>query len=403
MKNSTTFQVRSLLVLSAALSPVSTAYAALEKFDPYASARVLWDSNIFRVSGDEEARRLLGSTSKNDTVGYLGGGFESDYKLSRQHFFLDAEAIRAKYDNFDDLDHTKLKGRAAWGWQVGNLWSGNLGYRYERRLRSFNQDSFPEKDMRTEKIPYLDGGYQVHPDWRLEGGVSLSDVSYQERDRLDRDAVSGKLEVQYRSTLNTRLGVRLKYTDNDLNDQDVAGVSISNDYQETEISGVLYWEATGKSSLEARMGYTQQSYDDFDDRDYQGSTGRLTYYWRATGKTKVDVSAWRETDTQNDEITTYVLTKGVSVRPSWSVTPLITLRGEVAYINDDYKGENDIRTALGGQRRDDDTWRYGVSASWDPRQFIRLTVGYRKEDRDSSIDVNDFDVRQIDVRALLRF
>ena len=403
MKNSTTFQVRSLLVLSAALSPVSTAYAALEKFDPYASARVLWDSNIFRVSGDEEARRLLGSTSKNDTVGYLGGGFESDYKLSRQHLFLDAEAIRAKYDNFDDLDHTKLKGRAAWGWQVGNLWSGNLGYRYERRLRSFNQDSFPEKDMRTEKIPYLDGGYQVHPDWRLEGGVSLSDVSYQERDRLDRDAVSGKLEVQYRSTLNTRLGVRLKYTDNDLNDQDVAGVSISNDYQETEISGVLYWEATGKSSLEARMGYTQQSYDDLDDRDYQGSTGRLTYYWRATGKTKVDVSAWRETDTQNDEITTYVLTKGVSVRPSWSVTPLITLRGEVAYINDDYKGENDIRTALGGQRRDDDTWRYGVSASWDPRQFIRLTVGYRKEDRDSSIDVNDFDVRQIDVRALLRF
>jgi len=403
MKNSTAFPVGSLLVLSAALSPVSTAYAALEKFDPYASARVLWDSNIFRVSGDEEARRLLGSTSKNDTVGYLGGGFESDYKLSRQHLFLDAEAIRAKYDNFDDLDHTKLKGRAAWGWQVGNLWSGNLGYRYERRLRSFNQDSFPEKDMRTEKIPYLDGGYQVHPDWRLEGGVSLSDVSYQERDRLDRDAVSGKLEVQYRSTLNTRLGVRLKYTDNDLNDQDVAGVSISNDYQETEISGVLYWEATGKSSLEARMGYTQQSYDDLDDRDYQGSTGRLTYYWRATGKTKVDVSAWRETDTQNDEITTYVLTKGVSIRPSWSVTPLITLRGEVAYINDDYKGENDIRTALGGQRRDDDTWRYGVSASWDPRQFIRLTVGYKKEDRDSSIDVNDFDVRQIDVRALLRF
>jgi hypothetical protein len=195
----------------------------------------------------------------------------------------------------------------------------------------------------------------------------------------------------------------LKYTDNDLNDQDVAGVSVSNDYQETEISGVLYWEATGKSSLEARMGYTQQSYDDLDDRDYQGSTGRLTYYWRATGKTKVDVSAWRETDTQNDEITTYVLTKGVSIRPSWSVTPLITLRGEVAYINDDFKGENDIRTALGGQRRDDDTWRYGVSASWDPRQFIRLTVGYRKEDRDSSIDVNDFDVRQIDVRALLRF
>ena len=403
MRNFAVLPFRSLLVLSAVLSPVSMAYAVLEKFDPYASARVLWDSNVFRVSGDEEARALLGSTSKNDTVGYLGGGFKTDFKLSRQHLFLDAEAIRAKYDNFDDLDHTRLKGRAAWGWRVGNLWNGNLGYRYERNMRSFNESSIPEKDMRTTHTGYLDGGYQLHPDWRLAGALNLSDVSYQDRDRLDRNSSSGQLEVQYRNTLNTRVGVRLKYTDNDLNDENVAGISISNDYQETEISGVLYWEGTGKSSFEGRWGYTQQSYDDFDERDYKGSTGRLTYYWLATGKTNVDVSAWRETSTQNDEITTYVLTRGVRIRPRWSVTPLITLGGEVAYINDDYKGENDIRTALGGQRRDDDTWRYGVSASWQPRKIVKLTVGYKKEHRDSSIDANDFDYSQIDLKALLRF
>jgi exopolysaccharide biosynthesis operon protein EpsL len=403
MKKCSVFPVRNLFVLSVVLSPVGMAFAALEEFEPYASAKVLWDSNIFRVSGDDEARALLGSTSKNDTVGYFGGGFKSDFKLSRQHLFLDAEAIRAVYDDFDDLDHTRLKGRAAWGWRVGNLWNGNLGYRYQRDMRSFNESSIPEKDMRTTHTGYLDGGYQLHPDWRLAGALSLSDVSYQDRDRLERDTSSGQIEVQYRNTLNTRVGVRLKYTDYDLNDGDVAGISISNDYQETEISGVIYWEGTGKSSFEGRWGYTQQSYDDFDDRDYNGSTGRLTYYWLATGKTNVDVSVWRETSTQNDEITTYVLTKGVSIRPRWSVTPLITLGGELGYANVDYKGENDIRTALGGQRRDDDTWRYGVTASWNPRQFIKLTVGYKKVDRDSSIDVNDYDYRQVDVKALLRF
>ena len=90
---------------------------------------------------------------------------------------------------------------------------------------------------------------------------NLRDVSYQERKRLDRDASSGSLEVQYRNTLNTRVGVRGKYTKNDLKDENIGGVTIDNDYDETEISGVFYWEGTAKSALEARVGYVDVSYN----------------------------------------------------------------------------------------------------------------------------------------------
>ena len=408
MRNRVIFSVRSLFVLAAVLSPVSHSFAALDKFEPYAFAGVLLDSNIFRLSGDEEARARFGSTNRNDTVGNLGAGFKSDLKLSRQHLLLDAEVDRVIYDTYDDLDHTKVNGKAAWVWQVGNLWSGNLGYGYLRDMRSFDQrtvlDPDPlEKDMRTRQVGFVDAGYQLHPDWELVGGLEYSDVSYQDRKILDRDATSGRFEVLYRNTLNSRVGVRVKYADNDLKEREIEGIEINNDYKETQISGVLYWEASGKSALEANLGYTKQSFDDFDGRDYNGSTGRLKYFWQMTGKTKLDFSVWRVTSTQSDEVTTYVLTKGASIAPTWSVTPIFNLTGKIQYEDVDYKGQNDIVTALGGPRRDDDIWQLGVTADWDPRRYLRLSLGYKYVDRDSSIDVNDYDYNQVDAKVRVKF
>jgi len=265
-----------------------------------------------------------------------------------------------------------LRKRATWAWEVGNLWSGNLGFDYERRLSSFNEQR-------------------------------LTDVSFQDRDRLNRDSNSGQLEVLYQNTLNTNVGVRVKYTENDLNDDEILGVRISNDYNETEISGVFYREGSAKSSLEASLGYTTQSYDDFDERDYKGSTGRLIYHGIITGKTRVDVSVWRETSTLSDETTTYVLAKGASITPVWSVTPIINIRGNIEYQDDDFKGQNDIVTALGGQRRSDDTWRFGIGAAWTPKRYLSLSLDYRYVDRDSSVDINDYGYQQVDAKVQVQF
>jgi len=403
MKRNTACPVKKLAIFLMLALQTTAALAVLETFDPYAMVRVLNDSNVFRVSGDNAARNILGTTSKDDTIVYFGGGFNSDLKLSRQHLLLDLEVERAEYDNFNELDHTKIDGKTTLKWEVGNLWSGDLGYRYKKDLRSFNQSSIPEKDMRTRHTVYFDGGYQIHPDWRMEGGVGYSDTSYQERKRLDRDATSGLFEIQYHSTLNTFVGVRLNYVDNDLRDQQLLGISVSNDYQEYGISGTFYWEGSAKSSLQANFGYTEQSYDDLDGRDYNGSTGRLTYYWAATSKTNLDISAWRETSSQNDEITTYVLTKGASVGADWSVTPKVTINGVVSYTNDDFKAQNDIRTALGLQRRDDDIWLYRIAANWRPRNYLLLSTSYTKEDRDSSVSTADFDSDRVDASVRFSF
>ncbi len=385
-----------LILLFAVFLPVRVSMAALDKFEPYAYARVLYDSNLFRTDGDIRKE-------EDDTITHLGGGLKSDLKLSRQHLLLDLKVDRALYKNFDELDHTRVDGTGAWAWQVGNLWSGTLGYKYQRKMSSFNEQFVREKDMRTTQTGFFGAGYQIHPDWKLKIGADIRDVSYQDRKRLDRDATSGLFEVQYRNTRNTRVGVRVKYTDNDLKDQDVAGVKVSNDYTETEVSGVLYWEGTAKSSFEARLGYTEQSFDELSDRDYKGSTGRLTYFWKFSSKTNVNFSVWRETSTKFDEVTTYVLTKGAKISPTWKATPKITVFGNVSYVSDDFKGQNDVVTSVGGPRRDDDIWKARLGARWQPRQFVQLSLSVSREDRDSSIDVRDFTDDQVDAKLRFNF
>jgi exopolysaccharide biosynthesis operon protein EpsL len=390
--------LKNLLILPVVILPASAAFAVVDKFDPYIDAGVRYDSNLFRSSSNEES----------DTIWKIGAGFKSDFKLSRQHLILDLDVHRALYTNNDQLDYTGVDGLGAWKWQAGNLWSGNLGYKYKRTPRSYTQNLIPgsitrDLDLRTRQTVFLDAGYQLHPDWKLIGAVDFQDVSYQTRSQLDRKSNSGLMEVRYRNTLNTRVGLRGKYTANDLNDTEIGGESINNDNNVTSLSGVFYWEGSAKSALELLVGYTDVNYDQGDFRNFNGVSGRLTYNWILTGKTKLDISAWREPSNLNDEILDYVLSTGVSIVPTWEATPKITVAGELSYDNDDFKSRNDILNALGEEAREDDTWVFGIRGQWDPRRYLYVSVGYRFEDRSSTIDIREYTDHQVEAKVRFKF
>jgi hypothetical protein len=257
--------------------------------------------------------------------------------------------------------------------------------------------------MRTTQKLFLDGGYQIHPDWRLVAGVDSTDVSYEERSRLDRESTSGLLEVQYQNTLNTRVGLRGKFSSYELNDTEIEGVSISNDYDLTTLSGVFYWEGSAKSALELLIGYTDVSYDELSERDFDGISGRLIYHWIFSAKTKLDIDVWREPSTLNDEIQDYVLSQGVRIKPIWKATPKITVRGVLLYENNDFKARNNVLAPLDVQDRDDDNLIFGIRGIWQPRRLVDVSVGYRYHERDSTIDVRDFKDHQVDAKVQLNF
>lgn len=402
MTNKHAFQSAGILATSMLLALPGDSAAAIDEFSPYAFAGVFYDSNVFRLPNRQAAIDVTGDDQMDDTTNHLGAGFNADWKLSRQHFLFGGRADQSRYHTFDQLDNTALFGQATWDWQIGNLWSGNLGTTYDKHLSSFNENRLPVKDMRTEKDGNFTAQYAIHPDWRLVAGLGVSDVEFQKRNYLNRKSNSGVFAVQYQNTRSSRVGVRFTLTDYDLNDVVVPGVgTVSNDYKEYNVSGVFYWEGSQKSTFELDLGYTRQKYDEVDLREFKGTTGNLTYHWMVTGKTKLDISVWHDTSTLDDEIEGYVVTTGMSLRPSWSVTPVISLGGVLQYKNDDFKGRNQVVGVIGGAKREDDTWLYGVLASWSPRTYVSLSLGLQQENRDSNVSFNDFDDTRAD--AELRF
>ena len=404
MKKYAAYLVNKLSVFIILLLLTSISFAAADNFTPYVNTSVSYDSNVYRVANDAEAISVLGSTKTDDTVRYLGAGFRAELPVSRQQLLIDASVKKANHDNFSVLDHTQTEGKATWRWQVGNLWSGNLGTRYSESLSTFYELQSVLKEIRTQNVSFLDGGYQIHPDWRLVAGVRRSNIRYREEKELDRDVRSEQLEIQYRNTLNTRVGLRTKVTEVDLlNLEDVGGTLVSNDSKETEISGAFYWEGTNKSHFEARLGVTDRKYDELKERDFRGSIGRLTYRWFMTRITKLDIALWQEESEYNDETTTFVVTKGVSIRPTWSATRKITVNGEISYRHDDFEGESAVIIGSGQAQREDDIRLLRINASYAHTRNVSWSIAYQTEKRTSNRADSEFDYRQIDAKVQLSF
>lgn len=378
-----TVLVRGLFVLSTILMPVSESYAVFDQFNPYVYSEVLYDSNYYRDSDDAESER----------VWHLGAGLFADLKLSRQHFLLDVSFDQAKHDSFNELDHIQVNAIGTWDWQVGNRWSGNLGQKYSRELSSFDEQTIQQKDMRTTRTSFFDAGYQVLPDWFLKGGVRFEEVSYQHQNAIERDTVSRQFEMQYQNTLNTKVGMRFRYATHDLPDR-------FNDYYEREFSGVFYWQGSAKSSLSANLGFTDVIYNELDGKDFSGTTGRLTYHWALTGKTYLNISVWQETSSLNEEVDSYVLTKGISINPTWSVTNKVNIFGEISKSDNEFKGQEVLP---GESERKDDTLSYRMGIGWNPLDYIQLSFSYTSEKRNSNINTFDYDSNQVLARAQVIF
>ena len=379
--------VRGLFTLSAVLLPVSNSYAVFDVFNPYVYSEAHNYSNYYKDSSD----------GKSQTVLYLGAGLSADLKLSRQHFILDVSIDQAKHNSFSELDYIQIDARGAWNWLVGNRWSGKLGYDYNRKSSSFenrklsssSESVVQQKDMRTSHATFLAAGYQLLPDWLLKGEVSYENTSYQQQKHLERDTTSQQFDVLYQNTLNTQVGLRVRFAKNDLPDRVY-------DYDERELSALFYWQGSEKSALSANIGFTDAKYREQDEGDFRGTTGRLTYHWKLTGKTHLDISAWKETSSLDSEVDGYVLTKGLSISPTLSVSEKITVFGEIS------KSDDVLEIAV-GQSEKFNTFLYRIGASWSPLDYLQMSFSHEGESRNSNIDTSDYDSKQMSASIQLAF
>lgn len=355
---------------------------------PYVSASVVHDTNLFRLSSGRDPRLVLGSDSKSDTIKRVEAGVAVDYAVGRQQVILKGSAVQNWFERFNFLNYDGSDARATWNWQLGNLWQGDLGYTHSRTLTTFTEIQALLRDVRTQQSAFGSAIYKLDPDWRIRTGArwySLESGSPQRR-FLNREEAGASVGVEHVNEANNSLGVEAKYTEARFPEREVTPISIlDNGYTQTELSSVADWRYTGQSRFQGRLGYTQRRHKQISARDFDGITGRLAYDWSVSGKTLINAALWREVGSIDDLINTYVVTKGVSLGASWFPSSKVFVKGEAAYKSRDFLGE--VRV---GPHREDDIRTISASLGYSPLGNVQFSLDGIVEKRGSTRVFTDY-------------
>lgn len=371
---------------------------------PFIYAGAAYEDNLFLVTGPNEAREVTGRSRMSDVITRKGVGLRMKLPISLQTLRLDAAVERVNYQEFDNLDHNEGHAELAWDWEIGRALDGTLSHSYRRDMSSFTEFQRAAADLREIQETRVSGGYDFLGAWRIQLGGGKRDVDYDRQDFLDREEDSVSTELQYATSVNTQVGLRAGYTDADLAPLPSADGPVNNDYEQRQYRLVMGWEGSAKSYLRASAGYTERERD-AGGSEFTGATGRLTHQWEITPVSRLRTSIYRNVNARDYQIASSVVTTGMSLKPSWQVTPDTTLKSHVRYGRDEFQGpvvnpEGDVVT---GDEREDDVLSAGAGVEYAALTDLLLSLGVAYRERDSNRQASDYDNTRVNAELTYAF
>ncbi len=385
-----------------------SAAATGRRLHAYVYGGLYHDSNLLRLPSG-----FATPFSKSDNFSKLGVGVRGDFAVSRQHFLLEGQVDDNRFHNFSMLDNTGGRASATWNWEFGNNWSGSIGASRERALSGFGQivSTTVIKDMLDQDRAFANAAFRVTPDWRLRGGVASYRYKHDGPGRsfLDSEQTDTILGADYVTPLQNSIGVQYRYSRGDFPNLQLVNPALTNNkYKEDEPSVVVHYNLGGKSSIDARLGYTHRTYDQAGLPDFRGGTGNFAFHWTPTPKTILDLTAFRETRpfvststgsvlTAFNSTPTYVIAEGLTFAPYWALTDQVVFQAMLLDERDTYQGDPTVAT----QR--EDKFRAGsVSVGWTPIRPLLLSLSLERGKRSSNTGF-DFDYNAVSANARYTF
>ncbi|CAG4882876.1 conserved protein of unknown function [Georgfuchsia toluolica] len=399
-----------LSVVAAGLLVAASDAAALwdDKLELLVAETATVDTNVFRLSNDEDPAARLGSSDKSDTITTTTAGFNLDVPFSRQRFLAGTSWNHVRYDRFSDLDYVGRDARALWLWQGGNQLNGELGYTETKTLGSFTDFlvRLRSANMLTTKRAYGSATYMLTPSWQLQAGLAGQTQRNDNELRKvnDINLLMTDLTANYVSPSGNKIGLSLRQDDGHYPHAQPVSSSLSfeNDYVQRSIGAVTDWTLTGKSHLTARVDRVHRDFDQLNQRNYDGMRYRVVYDWRATGKLVLNAVAQRDISSTEDIQTSYVLEKSFALRPTFILSEKIRLSATAYYAIRDYLGDPGL--VLGTTPdRSAHVHRLVATISYQPLQSLTFLLTGQRETRTSNVPFDDYEANIFSINVRYTF
>jgi len=373
-----------------------------DRLELYGQETLVHDSNIFRLSDTRAS--ALGIGTKSDSYYVTTVGVNLDLPVSRQRFRAGLALNESRFDRYKQLNFGGHDANAAWLWQFGNDWSGDLGYTSTKTLASFtNVLTIVPSTVEAERA-FASAAYLLTPRWRLAGGIDERQRRYSDPARQVNDVDIAGLDasVTYLTPRGNSIGLAHRTEEGSFpNSQTVGGLTFNNAYTQQTTTVVLDWTITPKSHLNMRAGTVSREYDSqvpgFADRDFDSSTARVVYDWSPTERFTLSAVALKEISALEDIETSFVLIKGFALRPSWRITEKTTLAGSLDTSRREYHGDPTVA------QRNDRVNSAALALTWQALRNVQFVASLQHEKRSSNLADIDYKFTLISARARIGF
>lgn len=379
--------ISGLCILLSISTPVSAiSIDGFDLFSLYVNGSMQYDSNLFRLPDAQNSSALIGLAHRSDRIQTTGAGLTLDKSYGLQRWTLDANLNRYEYQKNGFLNYSARNYKASWLWQLTPDLTGTIGFEQLQQPVNFaDYLNYSQTNIRTNENRRFDA------DWRVSGGWHSLAAFYETRQ--DNSALftadgaytqrNAELGIKYVFPSNSTLSFSGRSSNGNFTDRVRDSVNIlDTDFNEKEIYTRLNWQLTGKTQLNAKLGYLKRSYENFAQRDYSGMVGNADFIWLITGKLQLNGRVERNLYSYQDFNSSYYVNRLYSITPAWLVTEKTSLRLTISSAHQDYKGS---LQALALPDRRDRLKTYQLSANWNPTEKITLIASTRSEHRDSPL------------------
>jgi len=352
------------------------------------------DNNLFRTSSSE--------SSDNITSTYAGIRLDKPYSMQRFKFEYKLTANR--YQNNDFLDFNAKDYKAAWLWALTPYLTGTLSADRKQQLNDFRDfNNSTVQSIRTIENQHFEADFSPHGNWHLLGGVTRIDVTnsqaFNEESDFSMNSGDAGLKYVFRSgnaiTLmgHDRNGT---YQKRKLNPD----LLFDTGFDETEAEAKLDWSITGKSKINMRLAHVKREHDNFSQRDYSGTVGRVGYTWTPTGKIQVLVAASRDLSSYQTSTSSYYRNDVLAISPMYSISAKLTAKANASISERTFLGDG---TIVSSTDRVDRYKNASIGLSWTPYRSVTLGADVRRSTRNSNIVNRDFTDTTVGLSADLLF
>ncbi len=359
--------------------PAMEAFALWDdKLKVFVEEKITRDDNVFRFSKDLDP---VGDTYHTTSL-----GFNLDAPVSRQRFQVDYTWYATRFNRSPDLDFDGRDARATWVWQLGNDASGQLGYAETSTLASFAFTQSRTLDRLKTQQAFFNAAYLLTPRWRLQAGVRGLEQTNGDplRQIFDVKVRSTDFTVGYVTPASTSVGLSVRNEDGRFPNPPNPGSSVDNAYRQDSVGIVADWTLTGASHVSARADRVRRRYAQVPQQDFDGNTARAEYDWKPTGKFSLAAVAQRDIYPYLDIGSSFVLVKGVTLRPTLSLTEKIDVSGTFEYSIRDFLGNPGLTSGASPNRTD--RVRSGTATvSYRPARTLTLLTSAQREARSSNV------------------